>query len=63
MGPCLAAPQFVTGLARVPNGIRGLAPSVEFEQYERHTAWDRLGSAANGSGAGDLDVVIYSARK
>lgn len=38
MGPCLEAPQFVTGLARVPNGIRGLAPSVEFEQYERHTS-------------------------
>ncbi len=29
----------------------------------RHTAWDRAGGLANRSGAGDLDVVIYSARK
>jgi predicted nucleotidyltransferase len=36
---------------------------VRFEQYERHTAWDRPGGVANRSGAGDLDVVIYSARK
>ena len=28
-----------------------------------HTAWDRPGGVANRSGAGDLDVVIYSARK
>jgi len=63
MGLCLEPPQFVTGLARVPNGIRGLAPSVRFEQYERHTAWDRPGGLANRSGAGDLDVIIYSARK
>jgi uncharacterized protein len=52
MGLCLEPPQFVTGLARVP-----------FEQYERHTAWDRPGGVANRSGAGDLDVIIYSARK
>src|ERR1700749_108148 len=50
MGLCLEPPQFVTGLAR-------------FEQYERHTAWDRPGGLANRSGAGDLDVIIYSARK
>lgn len=56
-------PQFVTGLARVPNGIRGQNPSVRFEQYERHTAWDRPRGLANRSGAGDLDVIIYSARK
>jgi uncharacterized protein len=37
--------------------------SVRFEQYERHTAWDRPGGVANRSGAGDLDVIIYSARK
>jgi uncharacterized protein len=55
--------QFVTGLARVPNGIGGQEPSVRFEQYERHTAWDRPGGLANRSGAGDLDVIIYSARK
>jgi hypothetical protein len=63
MGLCLEPPQFVTGLARVPNGTGGLAPSVRFEQYERHTAWDRRGGIANRSGAGDLDVIIYSARK
>jgi hypothetical protein len=63
MGLCLEPPQFVTGLARVPNGIRGQGPSVRFEQYERHTAWDKPGGLANRSGAGDLDVIIYSARK
>ena len=36
---------------------------VRFEQYERHTAWDRTGGPANRSGAGDLDVIIHSARK
>jgi uncharacterized protein len=63
MGLCLEPPQFVTGLARVPNGTGGLTPSVRFEQYERHTAWDRPGGLATRSGAGDLDVIIYSARK
>ena len=63
MGLCLEPPQFVTGLARVPNGIRGQGPSVRFEQYERHTAWDKPGGLANRSRAGDLDVIIYSARK
>jgi hypothetical protein len=63
LGICLEPPQFITGLARVPNGTAGLGPSVLFEQYERHTAWDRPGGIAERSGAGDLDVVIYSARK
>src|SRR5258708_24459284 len=63
MGLCLARPQFVTGLARVPDGTGGLGPSVRFGQYERHTGWDRPGGVANRSGAGDLDVIIYSARK
>jgi hypothetical protein len=63
MGLCLEPPRFVTGLARVPNGIRGEGPSVRFEQYERHTAWDRPGGVANRSGAGDLDVIVYTARK
>src|SRR5580698_4896673 len=63
MGLCLEPPQFVTGLARVPSGTHGETPSVQFEQYERHTAWDRQGGTANRSGAGDLDVIIYSARK
>jgi hypothetical protein len=63
MGVCLEPPQFVTGLARVPNGIHGDGPRVRFEQYERHTVWDKPGGLANRSGAGDLDVIIYSARK
>lgn len=63
MGICLEPPEFVTGLARVPNGIDGGEPAVVFEQYERHTAWDRPGGIANRSGAGDLDVIVYSARK
>ena len=62
LGLCLEPAQYVTGLARVPAGRSGTA-TVEFEQYHRHTAWDRPGGLANRSGAGDLDVVIYSARK
>lgn len=62
MGICLEPPEFVTGLARVPRGIDGEG-EVEFEQYQRHTVWDEAGGLANRSGAGDLDVVIYSARK
>jgi hypothetical protein len=36
---------------------------VRFEQYERHTAWDAPRGVGNRSGAGDLDVLVYSARK
>ena len=62
MGICLEPRQFVTGLARVPAGTdsRVLIP---FEQYQRHTVWDEPGGLANRSRAGDLDVVVYSARK
>ncbi len=63
MGICLEPPEFVTGLARVPRGIDDSGHEVEFEQYQRHTVWDKPGGLANRSGAGDLDVVIYSARK
>lgn len=49
MGVCLEPPAYVTGLRT-------------FEQYQRHTAWDR-GGLRERSGAGDLDVVVYSARK
>lgn len=63
MGLCLEPPQYVTGLARVPAGTGATSATVPFEQYERHTAWDRPGGVANRSGAGDLDVIIYSARK
>jgi len=68
MGICLEPRQYVTGLARVPRGITADGDPdgggwVEFEQYQRHTVWDRPGGLANRSGAGDLDVVVYSARK
>ncbi|GAA1999869.1 nucleotidyltransferase domain-containing protein [Nakamurella flavida] len=63
MGICLEPPEYVTGVARVPAGTATAAGTVEFEQYQRHTVWDRPGGLANRSGAGDLDVVIYSARK
>ncbi len=56
LGICLEPPECVTGLAVMPTG-------VPFEQYQRHTAWDRPGGLAERSGAGDLDVVVYSARK
>lgn len=62
MGICLEPARFLTGLARVPNGIEG-GSEVEFEQFQRHTVWDMPGGLANRSGAGDLDVVVYSARK
>jgi hypothetical protein len=62
MGLCLEPPEFVTGLARVPAGLSTTA-TVQFEQFHRHTVWDSPGGLANRSGAGDLDVVIYSARK
>ncbi len=63
MGICLEPPEYVTGVARVPAGVGEGVGSVEFEQYQRHTVWDQPGGLANRSGAGDLDVVIYSARK
>src|SRR3954452_2670331 len=62
MGICLEPREFVTGLARVPAGV-GSDAWVDFEQYQRHTVWDQPGGLANRSGAGDLDVVVYSARK
>ncbi len=63
MGICLEPAEYVTGIARVPAGVGTLTATVEFEQYQRHTVWDQPGGLANRSGAGDLDVVIYSARK
>ena len=62
MGICLEPPAYVTGVAQVPAGTASDA-RVPFEQYQRHTVWDRPGGLANRSGAGDLDVVVYSARK
>ena len=63
MGICFEPPQYVTGIARVPAGTGSGHATVEFEQYQRHTVWDKPGGLDNRSGAGDLDVVIYSARK
>lgn len=63
MGICLEPPRFVTGLARVPRGIDESRHEIGFEQYQRHTVWDKPGGLDNRSGAGDLDVVVYSARK
>ncbi|HZL04323.1 MAG TPA: nucleotidyltransferase domain-containing protein [Coriobacteriia bacterium] len=63
MGICLEPARLVTGVDLVPSGLNGEGPRLPFEQYERHTAWDRPGGVANRSGAGDLDVVVYSARK
>ncbi len=63
MGICLEPKEFVTGLARVPAGSDATNMTVPFEQYERHTVWDEPGGLSNRSGAGDLDVVVYSARK
>ncbi len=62
MGICLEPPAYVTGVAQVPAGTASGA-SIPFEQYQRHTVWDRPGGVTNRSGAGDLDVVVYSARK
>ena len=62
MGICLEPAAYVTGLAKVPRGSSADAV-IPFEQYVRHTVWDKPGGLANRSGAGDLDVVVYSARK
>ncbi len=63
MGLCLEPREYVTGVAVVP-GRGGDEPGrIPFEQYEYHSAWEREGGLANRSGAGDLDVIIYSARK
>ena len=61
MGLCLEPPRFVTGLARVPAGLS--RPRPWSSSSSTGTVWDRPGGLANRSGAGDLDVVIYSARK
>jgi hypothetical protein len=50
LGICIEPPEYVIGLRA-------------FEQYEHHSAWERPGGLANRSGAGDLDITTYSARK
>lgn len=63
MGICLEPAAYVTGLGRVPSGTRSTSAPIPFEQFERHTVWDQPGGLANRSGPGDLDVIVYSARK
>lgn len=63
MGICLEPARYVTGIARVPDRTATAERRIPFEQYEYHTAWERLGGLRERSGAGDLDVVVYSARK
>ena len=63
MGLCVEPARYVTGIARVPDPTAGNARRIPFEQYEYHTAWERPGGLGERSGAGDLDVVVYSARK
>lgn len=63
MGLCLEPREFVTGVSQVPSRGAAEASTIPFEQYEYHSAWERPGGLANRSGAGDLDVIIYSARK
>lgn len=63
MGLCLEPAAFVTGVAQVPSKSGGEPGWIPFEQYEYHSAWERDGGLANRSGAGDLDVIVYSARK
>lgn len=60
MGFCIEPQEYVIGLARIttPGGR-----TLPFDQFERHTAWDRPGGIRNRSGAGDLDVLVYSLRK
>lgn len=63
MGLCLEPPQYITGVAQVPSRSGDEPSWIPFEQYEYHSAWEREGGLANRSGAGDLDVILYSARK
>jgi hypothetical protein len=63
MGICLEPAVHITGLGRIPSGTNHSAATIPFEQFERHTIWDQPGGLANRSGPGDLDVIVYSARK
>ena len=63
MGVCLEPREYVTGVSQVPSRGSEEPASIPFDQYEYHSAWERDGGLANRSGAGDLDVIIYGARK
>ena len=63
MGICLEPREYVTGVSQVPSRGSEEPASIPFDQYEYHSAWERDGGLANRSGAGDLDVIIYGARK
>ena len=60
LGVCLEPAQSPSGPVRVltPGGRE-----IPFEQYELHTAWARSRGLAERSRPGDLDLVVYSARK
>lgn len=63
MGLCLEPSEYVTGIAQVPGRDSDEPARIPFEQYEYHSAWERERGLGERSGAGDLDVIIYSARK
>ena len=63
MGLCLEPREHVTGVATVPGRVGDEPAGIRFEQYEYHSAWERERGLSERSGAGDLDVIIYSARK
>src|SRR5690348_18510967 len=63
MGLCLEPREYVTGVSQVPSRSSDESASIPFHQYEYHSAWERDGGLSNRSGAGDLDVIIYGARK
>jgi uncharacterized protein len=46
MGICLEPAAFVTGLATVPSGLSAGGGRIPFEQYQRHTVWDKPGGLA-----------------
>jgi hypothetical protein len=60
MGLCLEPPEYVTGLARVPAGTGATSATVPFEQYERHTAWDRPGGRTGRGRATSVDAWLHS---
>lgn len=63
VGLCLEPREHVTGVALVPGQVGAEPARTRFEQYEYHSAWERERGRAERSGAGDLDLIIYSARK
>ncbi len=63
MGVCLEPREYVTYVSQVPSRGSEEPASIPFDQYENHSVWEGYGGLVNRSGAGDLDVIIYGARK